>query len=154
MEFKEFIGIDVSKLTLDVCIHSTQEFNVFENSEKGFKLLVKWVCKQSKHLLNESIFVFEHTGLYSYNLSLFLASKEVSMVIVPGIEIKRSIGLVRGKDDKIDAKRIALYAFRRRDEIKPYKLPSTTINRMKQLLTLRDQLVKQRASLKTFQKEL
>lgn len=64
------------------------------------------------------------------------------------------MGVARGKDDKMDAKRIALYAYRRRDEIEPSKLPSATIIKIKQLLSLRDQLVKQRASLKTILKEV
>lgn len=154
MDFKEFIGIDVSKLTLDVCIHSTQDLMIFENSEKGFKLLLKWVEKQAKVKLVNVLIVFEHTGLYSYNLSLFLENNSVSFVIIPGLEIKRSMGMVRGKDDKIDAKRIALYAYRRRDELKPSTLPSLVIRKMKQLLALRDQLVKQRASFKTSLKEM
>lgn len=154
MIFKEFIGIDVSKLTLDVCIHSTQDSCVFENSEKGYRLLIKWISKQSKFTYEESLFIFEHTGLYSHNLSLFFTTSNLHFVILPGLEIKRSMGLVRGKDDKIDAKRIALYAFRRRDEIKPSKLPKELIIKMKQLLTLRNQLVKQRASLKTSLKEM
>lgn len=153
MNFKEFVGIDVSKLTLDVCIHGTQEMNVFENNLSGFSQLKKWIEKIIKVKPSEVLLVFEHTGVYSYNLSIFLDTKGISFVALPGLEIKRSIGMVRGKNDKIDAKRIALYGYRRRDELKPTKLPSIEINKIKQLLTLRDQLVRQRASLKTVLKE-
>lgn len=153
MDFKEFIGIDVSKLTLDVYIHSTQHTNVFENTEKGYNLLLKWIEKRTDFSLDSALFIFEHTGLYSYNLSRFCDTKEISFVALPGLEIKRSMGMVRGKSDVIDAKRIALYGYRRRDELKPSKLPAKEITKIKQFLTLRDQLVKQRASLKTSLKE-
>ena len=90
--------------------------------------------------------MFEHTGIYSYPLSLFLQENDLSFVLVPGLEIKRSMGIQRGKNDKVDAKRIALYAYRRLNELKPSELPSETIVSLKRLLALRDHLVVQRAS--------
>lgn len=55
------------------------------------------------------------------------------------------MGIQRGKDDKICARKIALWAFQRKDEIIPYKLPSKVFIRIKRLLSLREKLVKQRA---------
>jgi len=52
------------------------------------------------------------------------------------------MGLVRGKSDKKDAKVIALYAWRKRDELKPTVIPAASIIRIKQLLSLRNKLVK------------
>lgn len=49
--------------------------------------------------------------------------------MVPGLEIKRSMGIARGKDDKIDA--TARYVYRLRDEVQPYKLPSEQIRSLK-----------------------
>ncbi len=154
MNFKEFIGIDVSKLTFDACIHRTQDVMVFENTKKGYLELLKWIKKQTNTEVSTILFVFEHTGLYSHNLSLFLDTNTLHFVAISGLEIKRSMGLVRGKDDKVDAKRIALYAHRRREELKPNKFPSLVIRKLKQLLSVRDQLVKQRASLRTSFKEM
>jgi hypothetical protein len=42
MEIKETIGIDVSKATLDVCIHSTGDKGKFANNTNGFKKLIAW----------------------------------------------------------------------------------------------------------------
>ncbi len=41
MRIRQTIGIDISKLTFDVRIHSNQMFHQFENTNKGFKKLIK-----------------------------------------------------------------------------------------------------------------
>lgn len=150
---KETIGIDVAKETLDVWIHTTQFFKQFENTLEGHKKMLIWVLKESKYQMQELLFCFEHTGLYSYPLSVFLTEQKAYYFIIPGLELKRSMGIQRGKEDKIDAKKIALYAFRKRDEIEPYKLADKEILGLKQLLTLRERLVKQRAGYEASAKE-
>jgi transposase len=148
MTIKETIGIDMSKENFDVRIHSNQMYEAFENSIKGFKKLIKWVDKNSVFSKDESLFVFEHTGLYSHQLSVFLTEQNFNFVMIPGLEIRRSLGIARGKDDKVDATKIALYAFRLRDELKPTQLPTEEIMALKHLLSLRERLVKQRAGYK------
>ena len=66
--------------------------------------------------------------------------------MVPGLEIKRSLGMVREKNDEIDSYQIARYAYLRREEIKEYELPSEDILKLKSLLSLRERMVKHRAS--------
>ena len=58
------------------------------------------------------------------------------------------MGITRGKDDKIDAKRIASYTYEKRRKLKPYELPQENIIQIKRLLSLREKLVKQRAGYK------
>lgn len=154
MRIKQTIGIDMSKLTFDVRIHSNQMFHQFKNSNKGFKKLIEWVNSNNPFLKEETIFIFEHTGIYSYSLSVFLTENNLSFALVPGLEIKRSLGIARGKDDKIDATKIALYGYRLRDEITLYNMPCEEIISLKRLLSLRDRLVKQRAGYKSSLKEL
>ena len=153
MKINETIGIDVSKLKIDVLIHSNQMFEIFENTNKGFKKMVNMTYKNSKFPKEEILFAFEHTGLYSHKLSVYLSEKNIPFVIIPGLEIKKSLGIVRGKDDSIDAKRIALYAYRLRDELEPCKLPATKLMELKRLLALRELMVKQRAGYKALLKE-
>ena len=83
------------------------------------------------------MFVFEHTGLYSHELSVYLSENKIPFLIVPGLEIKRSLGIARGKNDKVDATKIALYGYRLRDELKPYQMPSQQLLSLKRLLSLR-----------------
>ncbi len=153
MKIKQTIGIDISKLTFDVCIHSNQMHKVFKNSKEGFKQLIKWVKKNNSFKDNYTLFVLEHTGIYSEQISLYFSDHEVNFSIIPGLEIKRSLGITRGKDDKVDAAKIALYAYRLRDEIKPYVMPSKSIIEIKKLLALREHLTRSCAGFKTSFKE-
>lgn len=145
MKFKEVVGIDVSKLTNDAIIHSCQKTLNYSNSKKGFCQLIKWVENNIQCAIDNVIFSFEHTGIYSFPLSVFLSEKGINYIIIPGLEIKRSLGIQRGKNDQIDAQKIALYTYRRLEEIVPYKLPSKEFIRIRRLLSLREKLVKQRA---------
>lgn len=153
MKITETIGIDVSKATLDVCTNSNQQLAIFENSPKGFGLLLKWAYRSSSHPKENIFFAFEHTGLYSERLSEYLTKKEVPHAMISGLEIKRSLGIARGKSDSIDATKIALYAYRLRDEIQPSIAQSTEIKTIKKLLALRDRLVRQRAGFKVSLRE-
>jgi transposase len=145
MKILDTIGIDISKLNFDVRIHSTQFYQQFENSNKGFETMLKWVYKNSSFSKENILFIFEHTGLYSHQLSVYLTDKEIPFSLIPGLEIKRSLGIARGKNDKVDATKIALYAYRLRDEIELTVLPTEQIQSLKTLLSLRDRIVKQRA---------
>ena len=153
MKVNETIGIDVSKLSIDVTIHSNKAYSKFENNLKGFKTMLKWVLKNSCFEYQEILFVFEHTGLYSYKLAGYLSHNQYFFVMVPGLEIKRSLGIVRGKDDRVDSRAIARYGYRLRDEIQPTVLPSEKLQNLKTLLSLRETKVKHRASDKTSLKE-
>lgn len=153
MKIKDTVGIDMSKLTFDACVHSSQEHHEFDNSKKGYKQLIDWVFKNSKHPKENILFIFEHTGLYSHGLSVYLTSKDIAFLLVPGLEIKKSMGIVRGKSDKADAKMIARYGYRMRDEIIPTKLSPEDEQSLKRLLNLRERLVKQRSGFKASLKE-
>ncbi len=153
MKIKQTIGIDISKQTFDVRIHSNQCYEVFENNLEGFKELIIWTDKNNPISNENTLFILEHTGIYSEEITLFFTKKDILFSLIPGLEIKKSLGISRGKDDKIDATKIALYGYRLRDEIKPYEIPSQEINQIKRLLTLRERLVKQRAGHKSTLKE-
>jgi transposase len=71
MKFEEVIGIDVSKKTLDACIHSLQIFTQLPNTKKGYSKLFSWVAKSTGCLLEKALFCFEHTGMYSYALASY-----------------------------------------------------------------------------------
>ncbi len=115
---KEVLGIDISKLTIDVYLHIKQSAEVFDNDPTGFKKLIRWL-KREKTDLKTLLVCFEHTGMYSFSLSCFLTEHKIDYVMESPIQIKRSMGLIRGKNDKIDSVRIADYAYRRRDQLSP-----------------------------------
>ncbi len=144
MELKEIIGIDVSKLTLDAHMHLKGCADGFKSSE-GIGQMLSWAKNGSNTSLGKVLFIFEHTGLYSDTLEEHLDKARHMYRIVPGLEIKRSLGIARGKDDRADAKRIALYGWRTRDEALPSQMRDTKLSDIKRLMSLRRKLVSQRA---------
>lgn len=62
--------------------------------------------------------------------------------VVPAIEIKRSKGISRGKNDKADAKDIALYSLRNIDKLNLSSVPEKEIQQIKLLFSEREKLVK------------
>ena len=107
MKFKDALGIDVSKKTIDVLLHLVGSYCQFENTVKGYKGMLLWIKKQTGLDLDQVLICFEHTGLYSLSLAMFLNEEKILFSMVSALEIKRSLGIVRGKNDKIDARRIA-----------------------------------------------
>ncbi|NLB48650.1 MAG: IS110 family transposase [Erysipelotrichia bacterium] len=149
---KLFIGIDISKDNLDVCcIEASSEKKLLEfkvkNTESGIVSILKKVSRL-KFSESNTWYCFEHTGTYGYLLAYLFNEKEVCYSCVPGLEIKRSIGITRGSNDKVDAQRIALYACRHRKKLEPSKFPSETILKIKNCLACRKQLMKISTQLK------
>jgi transposase len=143
----ETIGIDVSKLTLDLYVRTTKVHKQFSNDLKGFKQIISWSKKQ-KINLEETLFCFEHTGWYCLLLSYYLFENSHRYCCINAIEIKRSMGLRRGKSDKADAWEIANYAWLRREELKPSTPPAKKLIELQRMMSLREQLVKQQTASK------
>jgi transposase len=147
MQTALFVGIDISKTTLDVSILCPTEMNTihyqqFSNNAKGFTQLLKWIKQR-----NEGVPIacwrvcMENTGMYSMELNCFLQQKGIWQCLENALQIKRSMGILRGKTDKADSKVIALYACRFADRLKPYVLPSKTLLRLRALFAQRERLV-------------
>ena len=148
------MGIDVSKKTIDAVLHEQNTIKQFSNSVKDFKSLIQWATKQTGLDIDQIIICFEHTGIYSLPLATYLSENKISYAMVPALEIKRSLGLVRGKNDKVDAKRIAEYAFLRREKLKKFEMPAEVILQLQKLLSLRDKMVRQRGAYNAEIKEI
>jgi len=151
--FNNTIGIDVSKKHLDAYDYRNQIAKQVGNNASGFKELSRWV-KENNVQVEMVLWCFEHTGLYSLPLAIYLTSQSTNYAMIPGLELKRSLGISRGKNDQVDAIGIARYGFLRKEEIKIYKLPSTSLLELKSLLTLRERLVNQRAGYQASKREM
>jgi transposase len=154
MKNLSIIGIDVSKLVLDVYILSKKYHFQVENSPAGFAQLLEISCKKLGLPHDQLYFCFEHTGRYSRLLSVFLEQSGITFSQIPALDIRASKGISRGKTDKADAKDIALYAWRKKDELKPTKLHSAETSELRQLVALRDKLIKHRTAYKNSIKDL
>ena len=154
MTFKTYVGIDVSKLTLDVFIREKQIHRQFRNDANSFISMMQWLEKQTMQSMNSTLICFEHTGLYSLPLAIFLEERQIAFSMIPALEIKRSLGVTRGKNDHIDSKRIAEFAYRFRDKISQTKLPARDITKLQSLLNLRDRLSRSLGGYKVSKNEI
>ena len=141
MKFKNIIGIDVGKNSID--------FSVLENGEKKLQGQVENSVKKLTLFLTslkvdfaETLFCMEHTGIYNFHLLNVLQSRHAKIWLENPVQIKRSIGLTRGKNDKIDAIRISKYAYLHQEKAKIWEPTRHVIESLKLLMGLRSRLNK------------
>lgn len=146
------LGVDVSKLTLDISCAERRLHVRVENQTKGFVLLKKW-CRENNIDLQDTLVVMEHTGGYEYRFIQFCQASSITFCRVPGYEIKHSMGTTRGKDDMIDSYRIALFGEEKIKRLKPSAPVDQNILQLRHLLAFRKRLVRERAGLRSSAKE-
>lgn len=158
MRYKAFIGIDVSKLTIDVAIRQNDSRKMnhqqFQNSSKGFTKMLAWVRSLSKCHKSELLFCAEHTGIYTQPLSSFLSSKGLAYRTESPYQLKHSMGLQREKNDGVDAQMIARYAYLHHEEFRLTTLTPETLVTLQNLLSHRERLVKSKRVFTVSSKEL
>jgi transposase len=143
---KHYIGIDISKNWLDVSVLSPPMVQAAEikcdNSLTGLKKL-KSTLKRRGIILNKSTLVTcEHTGLYKKTLVDFLVREKSLLCIEVAQRIKKSLGIQRGKTDRIDARRIAEYSLRHFESLMMWKNPRKVILRLRDLISNRERIIK------------
>lgn len=157
-EFCNFVGIDVSKKTLDGVFIFNKDVDKsthqqFSNDAEGIKKLMSYVKKQKGVTTHNTLYCFEHTGIYGRKLAFTLSEKQWCVWIEMPVSILRSMGLQRGKNDKVDAKRIAIYAMKNNEQAKLWEEPRKEVGTLRQLLTTRERLINSLTSLKVPVKE-
>lgn len=157
-KFKHFLGIDVSKEYFDAVLlvagkREKAIHNQFSNDLKGIKLLVTWFKEQDADFEN-TLVCLEHTGMYGKLIVKYLTIYKFSIWVEMSLKIIRSIGVQRGKNDKLDAERIAYYAMKNVEEAQIYNAPRKEIDKIRRLLSLREKLVETQTHLKRNAKEL
>jgi len=89
-----------------------------------------------------SLYCMEHTGIYNNHLLNYLHTKKAKIWLEHPIHIKDSLGMIRGKNDKVDAQRIAVYAYKNRDEVHLWAPKRDIIQKLDRLTATRSRLVK------------
>jgi transposase len=158
MDFKNFIGIDISKGTFDSALIKQGDLSAiisdnFSNSNTGLVKLEEFLDKQGLNM-DETLFCMEHTGIYCRLLSQYLIERKYHVWLEMPVQIIRSLGIQRGKNDRVDAKRIAEYACLKKDKALLWEPPREVLIQINDLLTLRERLIESRKSLKQPIKEL
>jgi transposase len=151
-EWNVILGVDVSKKTLDICCAERRLPLHIDNNSQGFGKLRKW-CKDNRIDLQQTLVVLEYTGGYEYRFIQFCESRGIAYCRVPGLEIKQSMGMTRGKSDKADAFRIGRYGEEKIKRLQPSKPLDKRIMELKAALSFRKRLVREGAGYESTIKE-
>ena len=146
------LGVDVSKLTLDICCAERKLYLKIDNQTKGFNILKRW-CRDNQIDLKETMVVLEHTGGYEYRFMQFCEASSITYCRIPGLEIKNSMGMTRGKSDRADSFRIGQYGEEKIKKLVPSKPLDKNVLTLKQLLSFRKRLVREKAGYESTVKE-
>jgi transposase len=141
----DYLGIDISKDSLDVHILRTNEHKPFSNNLKGYKALENWLnkrdlCFKDMHL------VMEATGVYWEKSAHWLYEQGATLSVVNPASVKYFVKseLRRGKTDKLDAQLLALYVSRMQPRV--WQPETKSIQELKLLSREREDLIKERTA--------
>lgn len=164
MDKELYIGVDVSKRTLDLAYYDGETVDwknghiKVTNDGAGFCKILQWLNRIGRGR-DEVLFCMEYTGLYSHDFRLWLEKEEIVYGMVEPRKMHRfepdldggQRSLDRIKTDEMDAFRIAIYCEQNHRKIlrTPSKLPSDVYFRLKRLFAERKQYTKQSMLYKT-----
>ena len=145
MDNVHFIGVDISKKTLDfaVCKDGKIVFSEqTQNTTKSIEAMLKRIGKLEGFVLDLAVVCMEKSGIYNTPLLNHLSATEIQVWLESPQQIKHSMGITRGKSDIVDAARIAKYCYTHQREMQAWKPAREVVVRLKQLNTMRERLVK------------
>lgn len=154
--FEYFIGIDVSKASLDFTIMKRNTFvNHYKigNSETEIMSLILKIKADDGIKISKTIFGLEQTGFYCNHLIACLLKTTEHFVLEDPGHLRNSLGTIRGKNDKIDSERIARYLIKNRDSLRLFKPKRPILDELSKLASLRERMVSVYKALRTPLKE-
>lgn len=157
MEIRYYFGIDISKETLDITIlNETGNILLYKRIRNSTKDILAFFTSLKKEMgfeLKLALICMEYTGIYNLPMVNYLSDNKASIWMESGTQIKRSMGVIRGKDDKVDSARIATYAYDNRHKMKLWSAPRDVISKISDLIGYRALLIKQKKALEVSYKE-
>jgi transposase len=153
--FKYFIGIDISKLTVDVALLKNEEVILqtkIDNTESALWGFFRKISLEHKAGKNNVFICVEKMGIYNTFLCNVVTKRKLQLCQESPLRIKKSLGIQRGKNDAVDAVRIARYAISHFSQLKIWHPPRPIIEEMKALLSLRNRIKKAREILSKIKK--
>ena len=148
---KIIIGIDISAKTLDLCIKkgNSKEFVELENTTKSIRKFLKEHIDEASN----TIIAMENTGRYNWYLYEVLEKMSFEVFVIHPFHLKKSLGLIRGKNDKVDAERISVFTEKNYTDLTPWKPCSAELKQVKIIASERKSKIKSRSKLLQKQKE-
>lgn len=141
---KFLIGIDVSKEKLDICLlHENEVIKeiIVGNQSLLIKAFLKKILKENGLEVNDLLICAEYTGQYTYPLCCVCNDLGLGLWLENPAQIKYRSGIQRGKNDKLDAQKIANYALRYQDGARLFTMPDKSLISLKQLISERDMYI-------------
>jgi transposase len=158
---KSYLGIDVSKSWFNVCLmqvidHQKQPMQSaeFGNNAKGIKQFAQWLKKEDATDPATTLIVIENTGVYHRLIWKFCSDRQLPLYIGNAAHIKWSLGITRGKSDRVDSERLCIYAVKEHDDLKLTAGLDIVFMQLKDLMTARTKLIGQLRSMEVYLKEL
>lgn len=149
---KIYVGIDISKEKLNFCYRKGLEIVLEEECTNDVAIIKKTFSDSLKALnstFDDVLICAEYTGRYIYPLTVVCQDMGLFLWIDDPTRIRNSFGIIRGKNDAIDAARIAEYAFRYSDKAVRYTIASKALVSIKNLLSDRRFLLQDRKRYQT-----
>jgi len=156
MKYRVIIGVDVSKKTLDFVglLDGEKLFHTqTTNDQKGIKSFYNKLSKEVDIDQEQWLTCMEHTGIYCNPLINYCAKQRKDLWIEDATKIKAFHGASRGKNDAVDALRIAEYAYSKQKKVILWVEPRQVIKSLKMLNSLRNRLIKSKKELSAPLKE-
>lgn len=156
MTYKYFIGFDVSKNKIDLAVLKGNLFLFHlevKNDCNDINLFLSAISKMPGFAIRKCLFCMENNGHYNNHLLTSLKRLKAKVVVENPAQISSSLGVVRDKNDQIDAVRIGQYAFRYQDKLQLWLPKRPVVQLLAVLLNLRLRLIEMQMTVKIPLKE-
>lgn len=151
-----FIGADVSKLSIDftALIAGEARHQKVSNTRRSIRSYFEAI--KSELQADESSFIIgiENTGRYCWASLEVFAQSDVKLFLLSPLHVKKSLGMVRGKNDAIDSERIAHFMRKNVDELPVYQSPRRVVGELGLLLARRGKIQRYISAEKVTKEEL
>lgn len=155
-KFLFFVGIDISKLTLDICVFQLLERRSqgkqFPNTPAGFAAFENWLI-QSGADRSTTLLCSEHTGRYGEHFTRWASDHRWQQSLLNTTSLHKITPEHHRKTDQYDAQKLAEFGYRYWDVLRIHIPARREVAQLKRLQAERRKMVSQRASLKQKCKE-
>lgn len=151
-QFNFFLGCDTSKAKLNLALANAHGQIIWEGvvPNKPEHIATKLSTLLKTHHISEDkiLLCVENTGTYNAWLLAAAIQMDIFTWVAHPLKVKKAMTQLRAKNDVLDARQIAQFAWRYRDQAQRYRPKKEHVQQIEKLLRLRHQLVQMRTMCK------
>ncbi len=145
-----YAGVDVASETLTASLTRGPGRPVagpltVANDPDGFAELAAWLAEHGA-APDQALVCLEATGVYGEAFCYAIHERGYRIAVEDAAKVKRAMPPSGAKTDALDARRIADYAARFIDELRPWAPAEAVVEHIRTLLTMREQLVREKGA--------